>query len=317
MRASSISTNFYQFLAFLWIAHDLIFLANCATVRSFPRYDYGGQQHEKFIEEALGRSSPGSARLLAELFGGFELGLEYSDSQAIITVGGAATKCQHQSPCYDNNCKACYDPLLRIHGKCGGASYFTCRGSLPRDCMPYTCTYRASTSRAGKSINDEAVFIKKFPRYEDVFCLGVEERSRSLKMDNALPVNMTDTIGGNNLENFQRSDDDPEWVMPVPDAVTPCKGYDTCIHMDCAKCYDPYLGSHTTCGKMTYYDCNRSLPSMCRPVKCTDSDVREIFPMIEESVATPRSDDGSLDVPQLMVRNFEPLGLTEGRKKCV
>ena len=68
----------------------------------------------------------------------------YSDSQAIITVGGAATKCQHQSPCYDNNCKACYDPLLRIHGKCGGASYFTCRGSLPRDCMPYTCTYRVS-----------------------------------------------------------------------------------------------------------------------------------------------------------------------------
>ena len=73
-----------------------------------------------------------------------------------------------------------------------------------------------------------------------------------------------------------RSDDDPEWVMPVPDAVTPCKGYDTCIHMDCAKCYDPYLGSHTTCGKMTYYDCNRSLPPMCRPLKCTDSDVREV-----------------------------------------
>ena len=66
--------------------------------------------------------------------------------------------------------------------------------------------FQASTSRAGKSINDEAVFIKKFPRYEDVFCLGVEERSRSLKMDNALPVNMTDTIGGNNLENFQRSE---------------------------------------------------------------------------------------------------------------
>ena len=66
--------------------------------------------------------------------------------------------------------------------------------------------FQASTSRAGKSINDEAVFIKKFPRYEDVFCLGVEERSRSLKMDNALPVNMTDTLGGNNLENFQRSE---------------------------------------------------------------------------------------------------------------
>ena len=69
--------------------------------------------------------------------------------------------------------------------------------------------FQASTSRAGKSMNDEAVFIKKFPRYEDVFCLGVEEKSRSLKMDNALPVNMTNadvTVGGNNLENFQRSE---------------------------------------------------------------------------------------------------------------
>ena len=47
----------------------------------------GGQQHEKFIEEALGRSSPGSARLLAELFGGFELGLEYrySSTNMIFT----------------------------------------------------------------------------------------------------------------------------------------------------------------------------------------------------------------------------------------
>ena len=75
----------------------------------------------------------------------------------------------------------------------------------PLDLIP-KLIFQASTSRAGKSINDEAVFIKKFPRYEDVFCLGVEERSRSLKMDNALPVNMTDTIGGNNLENFQRSE---------------------------------------------------------------------------------------------------------------
>ena len=58
-------------------------------------------------------------------------------------------------------------------------------------------------------MNDEAVFIKKFPRYEDIFCLGVEEKSRSLKMDNALPVNMTAdvTVGGNNLENIQRSED--------------------------------------------------------------------------------------------------------------
>ena len=66
-------------------------------MKNIPKLS-GGQKHEKFIEEALGRSSPGSARLLAELFGGFELGLEYSDSQAIITVGGAATRCQHQSP---------------------------------------------------------------------------------------------------------------------------------------------------------------------------------------------------------------------------
>ena len=43
----------------------------------------------------------------------------------------------------------------------------------------------------------------------------------------------------------------------------------------------------------------------------------QIFPMIDQSAATPRSDDGSLDVPQLMVRNFEPLGLTEGRKNCI
>lgn len=106
------------------------------------QFQLGGLQHEKFIQDALARSSPGSARLLAELFGGLELGLEFKDSQAIITVGGAATVCQHQSPCYDPTCKACYDPLLRIHGKCGGASYFTCRGSLPSPCLPYTCTYK-------------------------------------------------------------------------------------------------------------------------------------------------------------------------------
>ena len=107
-------------------------------------YDAGGLDHDKFIQEALARSSPGSARLLAELFGGLELGLEFSDSQAIITVGGAATKCQHQSPCYDANCQACYDPLLRIHGQCGGASYFTCRGSLPEPCLPHKCSFRVS-----------------------------------------------------------------------------------------------------------------------------------------------------------------------------
>lgn len=198
---------------------------------------------------------------MAELFGGLELGFEFKDSQAIITVGGAATRCQHQSPCYDNNCKACYDPLLRIHGKCGGASYFTCRGSLPKPCMPHTCTYMSE-------VNDEAIFLKKFPRYEDTFCLGIEEKSRSLK------INSTELEANNSVEEDSQ---DPEWVMPVPDAVTPCKGYDTCIDMQCGKCYDPYLGTHTTCGKMTYFDCNVSLPNECRPLKCTDSDVNEVI----------------------------------------
>ena len=41
-------------------------------------------------------------------------------AQAIISVGGAATRCQHQSPCFDMTCNLCYDPLLRIHGTCGG-----------------------------------------------------------------------------------------------------------------------------------------------------------------------------------------------------
>ncbi len=120
---------------------------------------------------------------------------------------------------------------------------------------------------AGKLGNDEAVFVKKFPRFEDTFCLGVEEKSRSLKTD-AFAVNSTSVE--------QQNEQDPEWVMPVPDAITPCKGYDTCIHMQCGKCYDPYLGTHTTCGKMTYYDCDVSLPKECRPLKCTDSDVNEV-----------------------------------------
>ena len=83
---------------------------------------------------------------MAELFGGLELGLDLGadGAQAIISVGGAATRCQHQSPCFDMQCNLCYDPLLRIHGKCGGASYFTCRGTLPSACLPYTCTTRVS-----------------------------------------------------------------------------------------------------------------------------------------------------------------------------
>ena len=73
----------------------------------------GGKEHNQFLTDVLKRGSPEANRLLAELFGGLELGLEFSDKQAIIIVGGATTRCQHQSPCYDSTCKACYDPLLR------------------------------------------------------------------------------------------------------------------------------------------------------------------------------------------------------------
>jgi len=294
-------------IAFIWLIANAIIVAHGGTVRSFPRYDYEGKDHEQFIQAALGRSSPGSARLLAELFGGLEIDLEMSDSQAIITVGGAATRCQHQSPCYDSKCKACYDPLLRIHGKCGGASYFTCRGSLPKVCMPYTCTYKGLTTRSGEPINDEPVFVKKFARFEDTFCLGNEEKARSLEMSNDLPINMT-------RSDLTKSQDDPEWVMPVPDAVTPCKGYDTCLHLECGKCYDPYLGAHTTCGKLSYYDCRVGLPQECRPVSCTDSNVNEIFPMSEQN-AEPRSADNEPKfISQLMVRDFAPL--QDGRRNC-
>ena len=106
----------------------------------------GGKTHSQFLQRAIERSTPSNARLLAELFGGLELGLDLGadGAQAIISVGGAATRCQHQSPCFDMQCNLCYDPLLRIHGKCGGASYFTCRGTLPSACLPYTCTTRVS-----------------------------------------------------------------------------------------------------------------------------------------------------------------------------
>ena len=54
----------------------LLFLTSAASARSFPGYDFGGKSHQQFLTEAIERSSPGNARLLAELFGGLELGLE-------------------------------------------------------------------------------------------------------------------------------------------------------------------------------------------------------------------------------------------------
>ena len=169
-----------------------------------------GKTHKEFLQSAIERSSPGNARVLTNLFGGLlELGLDIgSGAQAVISVGGAATRCQHQSPCFDTQCNLCYDPLLRIHGRCGksmnyynvvpciiftlnfvtagGASYFTCRGTLPKSCLPYTCT----ATRLGRSVergsespadDEDTVLVKKFPRFQDVYCLGIEEKARKME----------------------------------------------------------------------------------------------------------------------------------------
>ena len=74
-----------------------------------------GKSHKEFLQEAIERSSPGNARVLTNLFGGLELGMDLGmgGAQAVISVGGAATRCQHQSPCFDRQCQLCYDPLLR------------------------------------------------------------------------------------------------------------------------------------------------------------------------------------------------------------
>jgi hypothetical protein len=68
----------------------------------------------------------------------------------------------------------------------------------------------------------------------------------------------------------------PNWVMDVPDAVTPCQGYDVCLDLRCGSCYDSYLGAHTSCGKMTYFDCTSSLPSECQPMRCTETNINEV-----------------------------------------
>lgn len=55
------------------------------------------------------------------------------------------------------------------------------------------------------------------------------------------------------------------------------QGYDVCLDLRCGSCFDPYLGAHTSCGRMTYYDCQLGLPRACRPIQCTDTDVKAIF----------------------------------------
>ena len=44
-------------------------------------------------------------------------------------------------------------------------------------------------------MNDEAVFVKKFPRYEDTYCLGIEEKARSLKLFDEFARNGTSERG--------------------------------------------------------------------------------------------------------------------------
>ncbi len=65
-------------------------------------------------------------------------------------------------------------------------------------------------------------------------------------------------------------------VINAPAAVTPCQSFDMCLDLRCGRCYDAYLGAHTTCGAMTYYDCAVNLPKECRPMKCTDTDLEEV-----------------------------------------
>ena len=51
------------------------------------------------------------------------------------------------------------------------------------------------TARSGEVMNDEAVFVKKFPRYEDTYCLGIEEKARSLKLFDDFARNGTSERG--------------------------------------------------------------------------------------------------------------------------
>ena len=127
----------------------------------------------------------------------------------------------------------------------------------------------------------------------------------------------------------------PEWVMPVADAITPCQGYDVCLDLMCGACYDGYLGTHTSCGKMTYYDCQVNLPAECRPLRCTETNVNEVrgrnrgrcrFPGLKRDLISffqlffPDQDGEKMKVEEgeenaLMVRNFPPLN--ESNKNCL
>ena len=86
----------------------------------------------------------------------------------------------------------------------------------------------------------------------------------------------------NSINNDQVLNIILQWVLSVPDSVTPCQGYDMCLDLRCGSCYDPYLGAHTSCGKLTYYDCNVNLPRECQPMRCTETNIHEVMYCISE-----------------------------------
>ena len=84
------------------------------------------------------------------------------------------------------------------------------------------------------------------------------------------------------INNYPKNNIIFQWVLSVPDSVTPCQGYDMCLDLRCGSCYDPYLGAHTSCGKLTYYDCNVNLPRECQPMRCTETNIHEVMYCISQ-----------------------------------
>ena len=117
------------------------------------------------------------------------------------------------------------------------------------------------------------MFVKKFPRFEDPFCLGIGEKARSLEHRSVVEQRSPSSSAA---ANETTEPDLPEWALSVPDGVTACQGYDLCLDLRCGTCYDAYLGAHATCGKLTYYDCNLHLPRECQPMRCTETNIHEV-----------------------------------------
>jgi len=266
-------------------------VSNSPTEHSLGQVDnsLGGQ--ESFLKSVIERSSPANARLVAELFHGLDLG---HSPNTVVRVGGAATLCHHQSPCYDPTCDLCYDPLLQQHGLCGGGSYYTCQGSLPQVCLPQgegeeRCQNSPGiygrSPRNQYSLEREPVLVKQFSRHMDYFCLG-QNRQKRLSTD----VNQSLL---------------PEGVLEVGAAVSVCQKYDKCLDLSCAHrpvaCYDAYIGGHVACGDLSHFQCKELLPRDCLPVRCTETSVKQIFKEGENEEETLERSR------PLLVRSFPPI----------